>query len=181
MAHISINLLPIEFKQEEAKRTKFYKVQIIGVAAILVTAALASLTVTLRILQSQNISQIQTRVRASEQKISELKDTQATLLLLKNRLTAINQYLGIPSKQVQMYQLINDLIPVAFSVTSLSVDKNGDISILAAAPDGASLDSFMTDLTADGNNQNAISQVSLDSISRGRDGIYRLSIKIKPK
>lgn len=181
MMKISIDLLPQEFKALEIKRAKFYKIQAIGVAVILVTAFLASLTVSLRIFQSQNISQIQSKVSASEQRISELKDTQAALLLLQNRLTAINQYMGIPSKQVQMYKLINDLIPAALSVTSLSVDKNGEISMLAAVSDSASLDSFITDLTSDGDNQNAISQVSLDSISRGRDGLYRLSIKIKPK
>lgn len=181
MEKISIDLLPLEFKTEEVKRAKFYKIQSIGIAAVLLVSFLASLVVALRVLQSQRISKTQDNLTKQEERVTKLKDTQATLILLKNRLTAINEYLGVPSKQSQMYKLINNLIPALISVTSISVSKSGDIVILATAPDGNSLDELILNLTNKDSNQNKISSVSIDNLSRGRDGIYRLSLKVKPK
>ena len=181
MPRIAINLLPIEFRVQELKRAKFYKIQAFGVVTILLVVFLSSLTIALRILQSQNISQIQNKLTQSEQRIADLKSIQGSLFLLKNRLTVINQYLEIPSKQVQMYKLIAELLPATVSVGSIFVDKGGEILILAVVPDSVSLDHLITNLISKESNQDKISKVSLENISRGKDGIYRLSLKVKPK
>lgn len=180
MAKISINLLPLEFKIEENKRTKFYKIQSIGIAIILLMIFLSSLTVALRILQSQKISQIQKSLSQTEQKISGFKETQASLLLLKNRLTTINQYLGVPSKQSQLYKLITDLLPSSVNINSISINKSGEISAVALTDNEEVLDQLIADLTSTKKNENKISSISIENLSRGRDGTYRFSFKIKP-
>lgn len=177
---IAINLLPIEFTQSEVKRTKFIKIQAIGVGVVLLMVFLSSLSVALRILQSQNIKNVQTRVLASEEKISGFKDKQASLLLIKNRLAVISQYLDSPSKQTTMFILLNKLLPVNVAINSTAVGKSGEVSILALVPDSSTLDNLINALTDKTTNLGLISQVSLDSISRGRDGIYRVSLRIKP-
>lgn len=179
MANIAINLLPIEFTQAEVKRAKFYKVQAIGVAIILAMVFLSSLSVALRILQSQNIKGVQTQVSASEQKISQLKDKQASLLLLKNRLGTIEKYLSLPSKQTENFKLLDKLIPPSVSISSVSVDKSGSINILGLVPDSTTLSNLIDNLTDKDRNNNLIKQVSLDTVSRGRDGVYRVSLTIK--
>ncbi len=181
MSQISINLLPIEFKEQELKRTKFYKIQALGIGIVMLMVFLSSLTVALRILQSQNISQIQKKVAASEQKVSDYKTTQGSLILLKDRLTAISQYLGNPSKQSQSYKLISELLPPTISIGSVSIGKEGEILLFVATKDSNSMDTFITNLTSKEKNQDKISQVSLDTLSRGRDGIYKASFKIKTK
>lgn len=181
MQRISIDLLPLEFREKDLKNARFLKIQTIGLTAVLITIFLASLTVALAILQSQQISQIQQKLTQNEQKISDLKTTQASLLLLKNRLTAINQYLGTPSKQAQMYKLINDLLPSSVSVSSLSVDKSGEVLVLAAASNSVALDNLINSLTSPETNQDKIQKVNIENLSRGRDGIYRISFKVKPK
>lgn len=181
MAKIAINLLPLEFRAEEIKNAKFYKIQIVGVATILLMIFLSSLTIALRVLQSQNISQIKNKLTQSEQKISNLKNTQASLILLKNRLTTIDQYLGTLSNQTQIYKLITKLLPASISINSISIDKSSEVLVLATAPDRNSLEDLIDNLTSKDSNEDKINQVSLESINRGRDGIYRLSLKIKPK
>lgn len=177
---IAINLLPIEFTEAEVKRAKFIKIQTIGVAVILVMVFLSSLSVSLRILQSQSIKSVQTQVSATEQKISGLKDRQVSLLLIKNRLAVINQYLGNSSKQVAMFILLDKLLPPSISINSTTVDKDGGILILALIPDSLALDNLMNNLTDKTKNESQIKEVALDSISRGKDGVYRVSLKIKP-
>ena len=66
---ISINLLPPEFLAEDIKRIKFVKIQTIGIGIVLVMIFLASLTVSLRILQSYNIAQIQNKLGQIEEKV----------------------------------------------------------------------------------------------------------------
>lgn len=176
---LAINLLPVEFTQAEAKRTKFYKVQFIGVMVILLMVFLASLSVALRILQSQNIKGVKAQVSAQEEKIEGLKDRQASILLLKNRLVAISQYLGVPSKQSTMFLLLDRLIPSSVFITSVNVEKGGDIVMLAVAPDSETLNIMLTNLTDKESNNNLIKEVNIDNISRGRDGNYRISFSVK--
>ncbi len=181
MAKFSINLLPAEVIAEELKKSKFYKVQLVGVVIILFLAFLASTTVALRILQSHNISQVQAQVASSQQRVTELKSTQASLVLLKNRLTAISEHVGVISKEVSMYKLIDKLIPSQAVVNSIDVDNLGQVSILVLITDAQTLDNLVNNLTNSNSNENQISQVSVDSLNRGKDGVYRVSFKIKPK
>lgn len=176
---ISINLLPPEFLAEDLKRVKFVKIQTIGIGIVLIMIFLASLTVALRILQSYSISQIQDKLGSVEEKVSGLKSRQASLVLLKNRLTTIDKYLGEPSIQSSMYTLLDKLIPQSVAITALSVDKAGDTTIVAVVPDSTTLDNLMLNLLSSDRNEGKIKQVAIESLNRGRDGVYRLSLKIE--
>lgn len=181
MAKISINLLPAEFIAESYKAAKFYKVQTVGVAAIMLVVFLSSLVVALRILQSRNIQQLQADLNSSEGRISFKQQTEASLFLLKNRLTTIDQFLSIPSAQTQMYKAIIDLLPPTVSLTAISVDKGAEVLVSAVVQDANALDNLIVNLTPQDNNEGKISQVSIEGITRGRDGIYRVNLKIKPR
>lgn len=180
MAKISINLLPSEIMARELKEAKFYKLQFAGIAIVLVMVFLASLTLALRILQNQSLAAIQATVAEEGQRVSDLKETQASLLLLKNRLNVINQYLGIPSAQSTMYELLEKLIPFSISVNALSIDKGKGVTILATAPDSFALDDLVNNLTNQETNEGKISQISVEALNRGRAGFYRVSFKFVP-
>lgn len=181
MAKISINLLPPEIITKELKKANFYKIQLAGVVVILTMVFLSSLIVALRILQSRNITEAQAKLNQTQQTISGLKDTQAALFLLKDRLAVIYKYLGVSSDQSTMYKLINELIPANIVINAITVDRRGEVVLQTVVPDSASLDNLMNQLTINENNTGKISQVGLESLSRGRDGFYRVSLKIKPK
>lgn len=178
---ISINLLPIEFTQTEVKRQKFVRIQAVGVGVILFMVFLSSLTVALRLLQSKNIDLVQSKVAHAQQQVSSLKDKQESLVILKNRLSTINQYLGTPSKQNSMLTLLSKLLPSSFSLNSISVDKGGDAVVVFLAPDPQTLDNFVASLTNSETNGDQIVSVSIDNLIRGRDGVYKVSLKIKAK
>lgn len=178
---ISINLLPPEIVTKELKQANFYKIQFIGIAVILTMIFLASLTVALRILQSHNITEVQAKLAKAEQRVSDLKNTQASLFLLKNRLTVIDQYLGVPSKQSSIYKLIGELIPPPVAINAIAINKAEELTLLALVPDSSSLDDLINNLSVKENNEGKIKQVSIESLNRGRDGFYRISLKIKSK
>lgn len=178
---ISINLLPPEALLEQTKKTNFYRIQVVGIATILFLIFLASLTLALQILQNHNISNVKVKVASAEQRVEGLKNTQVELLILKDRLSVIGQYLGISSKQSMIYKLVNKLIPPSAVVNAVTVDKDGIVTLLALIPDRESLDLFISDLLDQEKNDDQIAQVSIDSLNRGLEGMYRLSLKIKPR
>ena len=178
---ISINLLPPEIITEQTKNTKFYKIQYFGVFIILVLIFLTSLTLALQILQSRNIVTAQAKVSESQQKVESLKNTQVALFVLKNRVSVISQYLGVPSKQSSTYRLIDKLIPPTSVINGISVDKSGTVVLSALLSDTESLDVLLGNLTDKEKNENQFDEVSLDSLNRSKNGVYRISLKIKPK
>lgn len=179
MAKISINLLPPEITELEVKRTRFYKVQFIGIVIILTMVFLSSLVFALRILQSHNISAIQVKVAAAEQQVSDLRGTETSLVLLKNRLSTIDKFLGVSSKQSLMFGLLDKLMPAGVVVNSVVVDRSGGATLLVLAPDTASLDTLLNNLTSKETNEGSISEISVETINRGRDNYYRVSFKVK--
>lgn len=181
MANISINLLPPEITAKELSQARFNKIQFSGIVIILTLVFLTSLTIALRILQSHNIAQYQVRMVQAEQKVTDLKNTQASLFLLKNRLVAIDQYYGISSKQSSMYELISKLVPTSVAISGLSIDKNGSVVLLALVPNFDSLEDLISSLTLKENNENKINEVSIDNFNRGKDGSYRIGLSIKSK
>lgn len=180
MAKLAINLLPQEFRLEELKRAKFFKIQSIGVGVILFMALLSSVSVGLRILQSQNITSIQENLAKAEQRVLAHKDVQGSLLLLKNRVAAVGKYLEVPSEGVYMYGLISKLVPVSVTVNSMSIGRDGEILVLAVSKDSAALDELFNNLTSIETNEGKIKEVSVENLSRGRDGVYRINFTVKP-
>lgn len=180
MAKLSINLLPQEFRLEELKRIKFFKIQSIGVAVIVFVALLSLASVGLRILQSQNITLIQDNLAKTEQRVLDHKDVQGSLLLLKNRLTAVGKYLEVPSEGVYMYGLISKLVPQSVTVNSMSIGRDGEILVLAVSKDSTALDEMFDSLVSPETNEGKIKEVSMENLSRGRDGIFRINFTVKP-
>lgn len=181
MDKISINLLPRDFLVEETKRSKFYKVQTICISIILFMIFLSILTISLIILQNGYLKNAQLQVGDAQAKVSSLSDKQAELVILKNRLSSINQYLGTPSKQAEMYNIVNSLIPPTVAVSSVSVGSDGTVTISAVTSDSSALDQLFTDLLNKDKNEGKITTVSIDALNRGRDGVYRVSFKVEGK
>lgn len=177
---ISINLLPPEVRAEKLKQVKYYKIQTIGIIVILTLVFLTTLTLAMRILQSRNITEAQAKTEETGQRVSDLKTTQASLILLSDRLKVINQHFGVSSKQSEMYKLMDKLIPASVSINAITIGKAGDAVFLALVPDSTSLDNLINSLASKESNEGKISQVSIESLNRGRDSQYRVSFKIKP-
>lgn len=179
MSLISINLLPEEFIVEQTKKLKFVKIQSISIAILLLTFFLASLTIALRVLQSQRINQVQGKLTEIESQISGYKTVEDNVVLLKKRIGSINQYLGVSSKGALIYEFVEKNIPSRIIINSLTIDKSGDVFLTLVLPDSISLDAIVNGLLEAQTEKVKIKEISLDGLSRGRDGTYRLSLKLK--
>ena len=181
MAKISINLLPQEVTQTQIKQEKSYKIRLMWVAMLMFMIFLSSLAVALQILQSGNFLKAQSNLKKIEEKVISLKGREVSSVILKNRLSAIDQLIATPSKQVITYHLIESLIPPSFIVSSLDVDSSGTITMSLVTTDSVALDNFVASVISSEKNEGKIASVEIESLSRGRDYIYRTNLKIKSK
>lgn len=181
MAKIIINLLPEEYTNQRLKDTKFAKIQALGVAMILIVIFLSSLTIALRVLQSQRVKQAEDDLDYAKQSIITQQNKQVSLVALKDRLTTINKYLGVSSIQTEIFNFLNSILPANVLVNAFSIDNAGNASFSAVVPDGAALDIMLSDLIDQEKNHGKVKEVSIESLNRGRDGVFRISLKIKAK
>ncbi len=175
METININLLPIEDALKQKKAGRFRLIQGVSVFLLLILIFLASVGFILRFLQSQDIGRISRQVDLAQDQVSGLKDKEAALFVLKNRLTAIGQIIKIPGRQAEIYDLAVGKMPQSVSIASVGIDKNGNITQSLIIPDGVTLDNILSRY------MEKASKIEVESMSRGRDGVYRVNLKIQAK
>lgn len=180
MDKVDINLLPTEVSVAQRKQAKFGRVQIISIGILFILILTASISVAFRIVQSQKQERLGEEVGILEEKVSRFKDKEATLVVLKNRITAIIQLLGGDRLQTAMFNLITDRIPANVTITTISVDRAGNVLVSLLAPDSNSLEQTLVELTS-GEAFEKISKINIESLSSGKDGVYRMNMKIVSK
>lgn len=175
MEEININLLPAEDALRQKKASRFLLVQTISTALLLGLIFLTSATFALRVLQGQNISKVESLARKEELRVGEFKDKEAALYVLKNRLSAINNIVKTSGTQADVYDLVVSDLPPSVVATSVSIDKVGNVIESLIVPDGRTLDNLLAKFL------DQAQKIEVESLSRGRDGIYRVNLKIQMK
>lgn len=179
MNSILINLLPPETALNLKHQKKFRVIQRISTIALLIMVFLASVTIPLRIMQDKNFQNIDAAAKSQVQTIEQLRKKEISLTVLKNRLSLITKVSNDPKTQTIAYNLVNELTN-NLAIGSIQIDKNGAAAITINFANASSLDTFLNNIT----NKIAsdkLSQVSIDSLGRGPDGIYRADFKLKLK
>jgi len=177
MEKVSINLLPTEVSQQQQKQAKFNKIQAISIGVLLVLILVASISVALRIFQSQTIKKLDDQSKALEAKVSNFQKQEENLVVLKNRITAISGLLKGPSIDVVMFNLLSDILPTDVSISTISVDKTGNVVLAITAPNSGALKETLDQLTSD-QIFDKIRDVNIESLTGGVDGSYRISLKL---
>lgn len=175
MATININLLPFEDAIRQKKEGRFKIIQRISIFLLISLIFLATAGFITLYLQKQNINKVESQAYSAEQDVASLKDKEAALFVLKNRLVTINQLLKVPGQQADIYEMVVQNLPRSVSIASVVIDKNGNIIQSLVVPDGATLDSILDSYLA------KATKIDVESLSRGRDSVYRVNLKIQTK
>ena len=179
MAGININLLPVQSRTDQKAQKKFQVIQSSSIAILLILIFLASLVTALNILQFQNISKLKSESKLREERVALLKDKEAQVSVLKNRLTLINQINKTSIKDnSRIYRSFLGYISPGVNISSVAVDRGGRVIASIVATDTLTLEQTLSNLTSDSAMKN-ISEIGIDSLSRARDGSYRAILKIQ--
>lgn len=175
MERININLLPAEDALKQKKVRRFLLIQTVSTVLLLGLIFLTSSAFALRVLQGQNISKVQSLAQEEEARVGGFKDKETALFVLKNRLSAINNIVKTSGTQAAIYDLVVSDLPPSVVATSVSIDKVGNVIESLIVPDGRTLDNLLAKFL------NQAQKIEVESLSRGRDGIYRVNLKIQIK
>jgi hypothetical protein len=174
-----INLLPPELLAENKKKTQVSLANQFSVVALVILVAVTSAALALRLLQAQKLQAVNTSVAQAEQEISGQKDKEGYVITIKDRLSSIREILKGGGKQAVFGYVLGNLTP-ELRVSSASVDKEGNMSLILTVTSLDALDVFL-DALAQADQDPKISTVQLDSLARTKDGGYQLSLSIASK
>jgi hypothetical protein len=177
MDKVNINLLPTEVSLEQQKQAKFSKVQTISIGILLFFILLASVSVAIRIFQSQTLNKLDDEVKSLEATVEESRAKEESLVILKNRITAISQLISGSHAPTEMFNLVYGQIPVNVSITGITVDRIGNVFLSLVIPDSNSLEE-MINVFSTKEAFESIKKIDLENLSTGSDGQFRLNMKV---
>lgn len=176
---ISINLLPKQEAEIVAKQKKFKKVQFIGTMVIAGLLFLISATFGLVIFQNSRLKQSDSNLTQAKKDVEQSKTKEVTLLVLKDRIKEIQRLKDQPSKSALVLEMVNKLVPQSVSLSIISIDKNSNANLTLNSSDVEALDNLLSDLIDQQKNEDLVTSVTLDNFSRGKEGTYRVALKLK--
>lgn len=176
-----VNLLPSEILLQRRQSMKLALVNKISIITLVILILLASGTLALRVSQNFNFKNAQQDLVAAEGKVAALKDKEAEMVALKQRLGSIKSLQGGDTKITSIFNMVIYLTPLGIQVTEASVDKSGNMIVTMVAPEIAMVESLIENLGDKEKSSNLISKVELQGMSLGRDFSIRLVFKITPK
>lgn len=178
MDKLKINLIPPEIKEKakkEAKRSLVIRISI-GLLGLLILATSGILAVI--IFQNVTLQSLNASLEEEKGKVAKLKDKEAVVFFLKNRLDSINKFSATRYTQSDVFELITSLYPVGVDVLSLKIDRTEKVQLQGKTDSTASLDSLFNNLTDPKINEGKIASVSVESLNRGQDGSIKFSLII---
>lgn len=175
---ISINLLPKLEAEILARQKKFRKIQLFGTIVVVILFCLVSLTFASAFIQNLRLKKSEANLKQAKEQVEQFKQTEMSLLVLKDRLKEIERLKSKPSKQALLYKLLNNIVPVSISIDIITIDRHSNGDLILTSQDVKAVDTFLNNLLDKQKNEDLIKSLSLDNFSRNKDGIYRIALKL---
>jgi hypothetical protein len=174
-----INLLPKETLIASRESDRIRLVNRITISIFMTLLFFTSVTLTMRFLQNLQYTKATGNLVSAQEQYSSLKDKEGYVYLLKQRLGLIEN-LTSDNKKTAILNTVMSLIPSDISLTVISVNRTGGVTLTASTTSIDSFNSFVSALNSKEKNSNLISTVDLDSLSLGKDSVVRFSLTISP-
>lgn len=181
MGKIVINLLPPELAIVEKQKSKKILVVKITSLFIVFVIIITSLALGFSVVKTGEEQQKLQDLENARAQVASFNNQEGYLTLIKQKLAKITNLKETDSKRINALNLIINLIPNGISISSLSVDKAGQILLNGNSDGIESLDNFFTALTDDKKNGSKINKVIVDNLNRSGNEQYRFDLAISLK
>ena len=175
-----INLLPQETVLLANRRSQIELLGRVALVVFIICSVLTSVTLTARILQNVKLTEVNNQIKEAEGNLDKIKDKEAYLLILKNRLGTVAT-VKADSKKAALFNLIVGLTPSEMNVSSTAINNNGEMEISASTKSVENFSQLVADLNSKEKNESLVTRTELLTLSSGNDGSYRFTLKVVPK
>ncbi len=178
MDKIFINLLPSDILVLEKDRNKRAVFIRLAVLILVVMVAITGTLLLARFTQNQKLAQAQQQLQSAKDKVNQYQAQENLVFYLKERLQDISSLSNQESPYAQSYNLLVKLSPPGLSFSSVSLDKPGTAVLSTTADNSSTVKQFFNNLTDPRINQNKVTKVKIDSLSKDPNGQYRIDLTI---
>lgn len=176
MTKVSINLLPVELREETKKLEKRKRLTKVSIFALVFMVLITSGVLSYRFYQSLENTKIKSQIDQAHEEIGGLRRQEELLFVLKTRLNKITTLASSESMQTLGFNLITTLTPPGVKVASFSVDRKARISLSGETDTVFSLNQFFESLLDPKKNEGRINSVRVESLSQAQGGKIRFDI-----
>lgn len=178
MDKLKINLIPPEIKEKarkQAKRSVIIRISI-GFLGLLILITSGILGVI--IYQNLTLQALNTQLEQEKIKIASLKDKEAIVFFLKNRIDSINKYTANRYTQTDALELLESLTPEGIDLANLMLDKTNRVALQGETTSTLALDVFFNSLTDPKRNEGKITKVSVESLGKTQNKKIRFNLVV---
>jgi hypothetical protein len=178
MSKVSINLLPPELEKVKKARVNKSIISTVSVGFLVVCIILALGVLLFRLAQNQDFQKWTKEVSSQKDIIKSTTNIQKSDLstAAKARVDSITKVTKTDLPAAYAYTLILKLIPEQMFLNTMTVDKKGKLVLDIETTNLSTLDQFLNNLNDPVVNNNKISNVTVESLSRGKTDEMRLQI-----
>lgn len=169
-----INLLPVEDKGTETSEGIRKKLSIASVVVLVATAAFGVVTLVMFTSIASQRQKIQSRIDTSTSQIESLKDTEAMIVVTKDKASIADKVLSGRADQVNIFNQFAQLVPENVYFTDIKF-LGSKATFSCKAKSSADVAGFISSLASD-NGTKIISNVNIDSLSSDQEGVYTFNI-----
>lgn len=178
MDKLKLNLIPLELKEQakkEAKRSLVVRISL-GLLGLLILITFGVLAAA--ILQGLELSKINAQLDQHKTEVASLKDKEAVISFLKNRIDAINTFTNNRYKQAEILELVERQFPGGVNLVALHIDKSTKVLVQAQTSDTKLLKQFIDTLTDPQNQEGKIASVSAQNVNLSQDGKINFDLQL---
>jgi Tfp pilus assembly protein PilN len=168
MDRISINLLPLDLKENKKNLKQKRLINTISIGILTSLVIVSGVLVVLSILQNNQLNSEKNQLTNLENTVSSLKEKEAAVIILKKRISDISQIRNQKYPQADSFKLTTSLLPENVSIQGLSTDA-------------ASLQKFFDNLTDPKINEGKITKTVITNLNRGSSPQLGFDLEINTK
>ncbi len=169
-----INLLPVEDKGSEAAEGIRKKLTLFSALVLVLVAAFGVVTLVMFTRYASGRAKIENEIESSTAEINSLKDTEALVVVTKDKASVAEKVLSGRSDQVNVFSQFAQLVPQNVYFTDIKF-TGAKATFSGKAKTSADIAGFISSLASDSGSK-IISNVNIDSLSSDQDGVYTFSI-----
>lgn len=169
-----INLLPVEDKGSETTEGIRKKLSIASAGVLVLAAAFGVVTLVMFTSIASQKQKIQNRIDTSTSQIDSLKDTEAMVVVTKDKASIADKVLTGRADQVNVFNQFAQLVPENVYFTDIKF-TGSKATFSGKAKSSADIAGFISSLASDSGSK-IISNVNIDSLGSDQEGIYTFNV-----
>jgi Tfp pilus assembly protein PilN len=181
MDRISINLLPLDLKENKKNLKQKRLINTISIGILTSLVIVSGVLVVLSILQNNQLNSEKNQLTNLENTVSSLKEKEAAVIILKKRISDISQIRNQKYPQADSFKLTTSLLPENVSIQSFNSEKANMVTVQGLSNDAASLQKFFDNLTDPKINEGKITKTVITNLNRGSSPQLGFDLEINTK